>query len=293
MKKTFLLMKNLKVTQASAMGNLYTVGFPAITGILGAVHAWQRELKLKHHIDIEFNETSIFIQDIQTSSAHKKFTPARLCERASQLKAVAATVDKRDLDVELDLILSFSVPDEDEKDIKCFLERSDCLREMVLSRAFCGGIVASIGLLRCTDILSSALNSVPSQFFVVECAGEKLETVQKNYACDALEAMLMLCERGANASKIPEADFYAIPLAVGYAALEDTPQKRGRARQDNHIYAEPVLSLGRLRTVGSLRLQERIEDNPTPCKFFWKHQTSQDGLYVAEAFSTKEISQYD
>ena len=41
----YLLLPNLHIHNAYAMSSSYTIGFPAITGWLGAVHALERNLK--------------------------------------------------------------------------------------------------------------------------------------------------------------------------------------------------------------------------------------------------------
>ncbi len=43
----FLLIPHLKLHNANAMSSPYTIGFPAMTAWLGAVHALQRKLQTK------------------------------------------------------------------------------------------------------------------------------------------------------------------------------------------------------------------------------------------------------
>ena len=45
--RRFLLIPHLKVHNANAMSSPYTIGFPAMTAWLGAVHALQRHLRLQ------------------------------------------------------------------------------------------------------------------------------------------------------------------------------------------------------------------------------------------------------
>ncbi|MEX3012129.1 type I-F CRISPR-associated protein Csy2 [Acinetobacter baumannii] len=44
---SFLLIPHLKLHNANAMSSPYTIGFPAMTAWLGAVHALQRKLQTK------------------------------------------------------------------------------------------------------------------------------------------------------------------------------------------------------------------------------------------------------
>ena len=45
--RQFLLIPHLKLHNANAMSSPYTIGFPAMTAWLGAVHALQRKLQSK------------------------------------------------------------------------------------------------------------------------------------------------------------------------------------------------------------------------------------------------------
>lgn len=59
--KKFILIKNIKVQKANALSSPYTIGFPAITSWLGAVHALQRHIKnnFVDLSDLEFKAVGI------------------------------------------------------------------------------------------------------------------------------------------------------------------------------------------------------------------------------------------
>lgn len=44
MNKTYIVLHHIHIQNANAMSSCYTIGFPAMTAWLGAVHAWQRQL---------------------------------------------------------------------------------------------------------------------------------------------------------------------------------------------------------------------------------------------------------
>lgn len=54
--KSILLIPRLQVHNANALSSPYTIGFPAMTAWLGAVHALERKLKLERRFDDEFEE---------------------------------------------------------------------------------------------------------------------------------------------------------------------------------------------------------------------------------------------
>lgn len=54
--KSILLIPKLHIHNANALSSPYTIGFPAMTAWLGAVHALERKLKLDKRYDDEFEE---------------------------------------------------------------------------------------------------------------------------------------------------------------------------------------------------------------------------------------------
>jgi CRISPR type I-F-associated protein Csy2 len=283
MSSIFLVINNINVTQAQAMGNLYTTGFPSLTGVLGTMHAWQRKVHEKFSKGIKFIATSIYIRELESSHSHAKYTPAHEDQRASSNQTIAATIDARTINFCIDLIIPIDLDINLDKEIN-FLE-SKFFREIILSNFFCGGFIESIGSIKCEENFLNSLKSIPASAFVIECAQRDLINVKEKYQIDSLEALLRMCERGNSLNRIEEINFYAIPLAVGFASLEDQPQKREGARNENHIFAEPILGAGRLRTVGSLRKNEKEEKTHN---IFWTH-FSNTKFFTIKALSTLEI----
>src|ERR1700741_835072 len=55
----FLLIPHIKIQNANAMSSPYTIGFPAMTAWLGAVHALQRHLQRVGFADIELFKVAV------------------------------------------------------------------------------------------------------------------------------------------------------------------------------------------------------------------------------------------
>lgn len=284
MNNVFLHINHINVTQAQSIGNFYTAGFPSLTGILGAVHAWQREINKTFSNGIKFIATSIYMRELETTLAHVKYTPAREDQRAGSKTSIAATVDARTIHFKLDLVISVDISNINiDKEIQ-FLESMD-FQNIILSNFFCGGFIESIGFIKCKENFLDCLKFIPTNAFVIECAQNDLINVKDKYKIDSLEALLRMCERGSALNRMEEINYYAIPLAIGYASLEDHPQKREGARNENHIFAEPILGAGRLRTVGFLRKNEKEEKNN---QIFWSHFSNKK-FFIAKAISSLEI----
>ena len=66
--RRFLLIPHLKIHNANAMSSPYTIGFPAMTAWLGAIHALQRHLHQNQFPGIELKNVAISCHqfDLQT-----------------------------------------------------------------------------------------------------------------------------------------------------------------------------------------------------------------------------------
>ncbi len=52
--KNILLIPRIKIHNANALSSPYTIGFPAMTAWLGAVHALERKMKANGFNEIQF-----------------------------------------------------------------------------------------------------------------------------------------------------------------------------------------------------------------------------------------------
>ena len=75
--KNILLIPYIQIHNANALSSPYTIGFPAMTAWLGAVHALQRQLKTRNDDfdDLEFKSVGVVCHDInlQTHKGHSDF----------------------------------------------------------------------------------------------------------------------------------------------------------------------------------------------------------------------------
>lgn len=70
MSRDFLLIPNLRIHNANALSSPYTIGFPAMTAWMGAMHALQRHLQEQNFEDIEFKSIAIVCHDFDLQT-HK------------------------------------------------------------------------------------------------------------------------------------------------------------------------------------------------------------------------------
>jgi len=73
--RRFILIPHLKIHNANALSSPYTIGFPAMTAWLGAVHALQRTLQAQGYDNLELKRTAISCHhfDLQTYKGQNDF----------------------------------------------------------------------------------------------------------------------------------------------------------------------------------------------------------------------------
>ena len=62
--KTILLLPRIQIQNANALSSPYTIGFPAMTAWLGAVHALQRKLNQAGFEDVQFKSVGVACHDL-------------------------------------------------------------------------------------------------------------------------------------------------------------------------------------------------------------------------------------
>ena len=63
--RSILLLPKLQIHNANALSSPYTIGFPAMTAWLGAVHALQRRLNQAGHPELRFSNAGVVCHDIK------------------------------------------------------------------------------------------------------------------------------------------------------------------------------------------------------------------------------------
>ena len=74
--RSLLLLPKLQIHNANALSSPYTIGFPAMTAWLGAVHALQRRLNQAGHPELRFNSAGVVCHEDYPAHAPRS---GRLC----------------------------------------------------------------------------------------------------------------------------------------------------------------------------------------------------------------------
>lgn len=295
MRKQYLLLSNLHIHNANAMSSSYTIGFPAITGWLGAVHALERNLNANGFPNLHLKKTAISCSECSVQwyrgLGDYKWS---ICGTANPLKKKGSGFERPpfveeprcDLRVNL-LIEMFGYQGEDKELLQCVAEQLARLK-------IAGGDIVNEIDSSCLKILSlnpenetdrRKINYALRPGFVIRSRRDLLLNYQAGDSLDGLlSAMKVIChlEKEANGKVVSsqyekyKSDGWLVPIVVGFKDIS------GKCKVDNqrtyeyeHHFVEPIA------TIGEFVLPYRCE---SLSEFMWSYRyDAENGLYLCEA----------
>lgn len=296
----YLLLSNLHIHNANAMSSSYTIGFPAITGWLGAVHALERNLNANGFPDLHLKKTAISCSECSVQwyrgSGDYRWS---ICGTANPLKKKGSDFERPpfveeprcDLRVNL-LIEMFGYQGEDKELLQCVAEQLARLK-------IAGGDIVNEIDSSCLEVLSlnpeketdrRKMNYALRPGFVIRSRRELLLNYQAGDSLDGLlSAMKVIChlEKDANGKVVSsqyekyKSDGWLVPIVVGFKDIS------GQCKVDNqrtyeyeHHFVEPIA------TIGEFVLPYRCE---SVSEFMWSYRyDAENGLYLCEAGKSVE-----
>lgn len=290
----FLLIPHLKIHNANAMSSPYTIGFPAMTAWLGAVHAIQRKLNAKNY-DVELNKVAISCHefDLQTYKGQGDFVHS-IVGTANPLDKDGnrpAFIEEARCHLEVSLLIEIENTDPDEKE--AFL---NLVNQCVNSMKFASGDVLSVK--KCEILvfdedgnvdkeLRPILNKLMLGHVLIERRDLVIESM--NEGKDALDAVLdylKVTHRSVvdNDDKVTwtsqrKTQGWLVPIAVGFQGISELAHaKNQRDSVTPHRFAESVL------TLGEFKMPYRIESID---QLLWQyHVDLENNLYLCQNFKT-------
>lgn len=286
--RRFLLIPHLKIHNANAISSPYTIGFPAITAWLGAIHALQRKLYENGFNEVQLLGTAISCHDINLQT-HKG--------RGDYVSSIIATANPLDKDgnrpafieearchLEVSLLVEYQGLDPDNLEkFKKFID------QQLLKMKFASGDVLSVKpvqeILVDEDEESSikvALRKLMLGFVIIERRDLIKKSMQEE-GRDALEALLdhLKIMYRANQNDEDEVSWNAskkeagwlVPIATGFQAISEIGLAKNQRDADTpHRFAESVVTLGEF--VMPYRIK-KIDD------MLWQYHVDQD-LYLCQ-----------
>ena len=295
MRKQYLLLSNLYIHNANAMSSSYTIGFPAITGWLGAVHALERNLNANGFPNLCLKKIAISCSECSVQwyrgPGDYKWS---ICGTANPLKKKGSGFERPpfmeeprcDLRVNL-LVEMFGYQGEDKELLQCVAKQLARLK-------IAGGDIVNDIDSSCLKILSldpeketdrRKMNYALRPGFVIRSRRGLLLNYQAGDSLDGLlSAMKVIChlERDTNGKVVGsqyekyKSDGWLVPIVVGFKDISGKCKvDNQRAYEYEHHFVEPIA------TIGEFVLPYRCE---SVSEFMWSYRyEAENGLYLCEA----------
>ena len=279
--RQFLLIPHLKLHNANAMSSPYTIGFPAMTAWLGAVHALQRKL---HSKGCEVSLTKVGVSchefNLQTYKGQGDFVHS-IIGTANPLDkdgSRPAFIEEARCHLEVSLLIECQNIDPDEKEQ--FLEE---VEQFICSMKFASGDVLAVKKCQILQFdedadqdreLKPILNKLMLGHVLVERRDLVIESMKQGK--DALDAVLD-CLKVTHSSSVDEngkviwtskrnAQGWLVPIAVGFQGISELGIAKNQRDADTpHRFAEAVLTLGefimpyRIESIDQLLWQYHVD----------------------------------
>ncbi len=258
--RQFLLIPHLRIHNANAMSSPYTIGFPAMTAWLGAVHAIQRQLQ-QHAI---FANTKLFKvavschdMDLQTHKGVGDFVYSIIGTANPLTKSGdrSAFIEEARCHLDVSVLIEFTGVSEDHVDA---LKKAvtDCVQRM----KFAGGDVMScrpVERLIVDEDNQSEVRKIVNKLMLGHVLVERRDLMIEQMAQgkDALDALLNHLKVMHHATEDDKDKVtwttsrltkgWLVPIAVGFQGISELGlAQHQRDASTPHRFAESVVTLG-------------------------------------------------
>ncbi len=314
--KRLLLLPHLKVHNANALSSPFTIGFPAMTAWLGAVHALQRKLNANGFDSVKFIGTAVISHrcDLQTHKGVGDFVHSIIGtgNPLDKTGARSAFIEEARCHLDVSLVIEYSgIEKEDEPLIQ---EKISHLLNSSMKIA--GGDILTfqkteffkVEFNNTSDLQQLTRKLMPG-YALIERRDLMIDAMKQGQdAIDALVDYLAIhhkCQSQVNNSKegddgnneAPNNDKQAtwssnrktkgwlVPIATGFHGLTDLGEaKNQRDPNTPHRFAESVVTLGEFKMPHKVKVIDEI---------LWRYQTDKNSnLYLcAQNNAVKETEE--
>jgi len=292
--RRFILIPHLKIHNANAMSSPYSIGFPAITAWLGAMHALQRKLNAKGH-DIELTRLAVSCHDfnLQTHKGQSDFVHS-IIGTANPLDkdgSRPAFIEEARCHLEVSLLIECQNIDPDEKETLL-----NDIQNCICSMKFASGDLLAVKACELLTVdedgqkyqeLKPILNKLMLGHVLIERRDLVIQSMQEGQ--DALDAVLdhlkvthssQIDENGkVTWSSSRKEKGWLVPIAVGFQGISELGIAKNQRDADTpHRFAEAVL------TLGEFVMPYRIESMD---QLLWQyHIDLENNLYLCQNLTT-------
>ena len=289
-----LVLPHIKVHNANALSSPFTIGFPAMTGFLGAVHALQRKLN-QLPLSVRFNGVGVINHqaDLQTHKGTNDFVHSIIGAGNPLDKTGARSAFIEEARIHLDVSLIIEVEDLAFDQRELMLEHA--YRILQGSMKMAGGDIFSLSypqfhIIDDQEPASYAL--LQRQLMPGYAIVERRELMQESMSdkTDALDALIdcLAIHHQCNVNDEMSADEqkvqwsrgrkqtgWVVPIATGFHAISELSQaKNQRDENTPHRFAESVVTLGEFKMAHRVKHLEQL---------LWRyHVDNESSLYLCK-----------
>ena len=296
--KRFLVLPHLKIHNANAMSSPYTIGFPAMTAWLGAVHAIERKihaLNMAELNSVRFVSTAISCHDfnLQTYRGENDYVSS-IVSKANPLDKDGnrpAFIEEARCHLEVTLLIEFIGLNPDHDAI--LLEQIDSICKTM---KFASGDLLTMQNPQCftfDEDIDSAYQTVVRHLMLGHVLIERrdLMVAEMKQGIDAMDAMLnhiKIMHRSTQNddgkvawTSTRKTKGWIVPISVGFQGISTLEKAiEQRDPETPHRFAEAVLTLGEFVLAYKVGSDYSIED------ILWQYQADIDNdLYLCQTQS--------
>lgn len=293
--RRFLLIPHIKIHNANAMSSPYTIGFPAMTAWLGAVHALQRHAQQQGFSDVNFLKVGVSCHafDLQVYKGRGDFVSS-IIGTSNPLDKDGnrpAFIEEARCHLTVSLLVEYEGLDPDD-----FNDFNQIVDRKLHSMKMASGDILSVkpiqGLTLDEDNYSQQLKKITNKLMLGHVLIERRDLMIKsmNSGKDALDALLDHLKLMHRAKQENDGNVtwttqrlekgWLVPIAVGFQGISDLAiAKNQRDSTTPHRFAESVL------TLGEFVMPYRIHDID---QMLWQYHVDQSqNLYLCQTNNTQ------
>ncbi len=292
--KRVLLLPHIKVHNANALSSPFTIGFPAMTAWLGAVHALQRKLNANGFAEIRFNGVGVISHhcDLQTHKGNGDFVHSIIGtgNPLDKTGSRSAFIEEARCHLDMSLVIEYSGIEKDDE----ALVHEKIIHILHSSMKMAGGDISTFqpptffkvenGNL--SDIHALTRHLMPG-YALIERRELILDAMEQGQdAIDALLDHLVIhhqCHKEVDEQGEEKVTWtsnrktkgWLIPIATGFHGLTELGEaKNQRDAQTPHRFAESVVTLGEFKMPHNINNLDEI---------LWRYHADQtSNLYLCK-----------
>lgn len=288
--KKILLLPHLKVHNANALSSPFTIGFPAMTAWLGAVHALQRKLNAHGFKQLRFIATAVISHqcDLQTHKGVGDFVHSIIGtgNPLDKTGSRSAFIEEARCHLDVSILIEYTGLEKDDENI--MLEKMNHLLNGNMKIA--GGDIQGFyepSIWRIEEGNEKQIRSLTRKLMPGYAIIERRELMRDamQQGQDALDALLEYLSIHHSCEQDEEGNItwtsqrktagWIVPIATGFHGITELGDAKNQRDPDTpHRFAESVV------TLGEFKMPHRIHSLN---EVFWRYRIeSENNLYLCE-----------